>query len=492
MDHLPALVYGCAAFILLSAACILWRRGASCLSRGAVLFSNSAGRSWADGFRATLLMQSAVPASLVSLGMRCLGLSGAPFYGLGSAAGLLLPLTAFLPLWASAAAGLAGLFLLFAPVRSAAKIRDPGLLLLSVSLIGLFGHFSDLAAGAVFAFDAPSSQTAVSLLLLFLGICLCYLFESEAFALIVPIGVLSSGLIPVNAYLFYACGTHIGSFLRILVLAWDYRTDLGRDLELVFAHRALGAFLCILGIFVSDVPFFRGSLLFAVLWPCAAFAFASLPFLPASAKARRAAGGRDGTGSLCHPLFVHLPSVAVYALRIDAARRFTLCRDLFCLSMEAVIRPDGTDSQRLEEIEKQTALLEEKSSALLHALEKTATRGDAALLGALSGADSSLRLLHASVCDLAPYREDPVPSSASDFLDRIEDRTLRDMDAAIVLLTEASRSPQEPRTLPGEDESPGPDPSDPSVSGIAAVCRGISRCALACGDSFAGSDDPSL
>ena len=477
--YLIILYSGCAA-ILLYVAALLWRKGASLLPPRDLPGLPGARRPWVTGLLSSFVRQAGIPSAAVSVGMSAVGLKGALLFGVGSGAGFLMPAAVLLPLPFAALFGGAGLLLALLPIKKNNLVRGAGFLLLALCCVTLFNQFAGKAM----------SETAVSLVLpsplgylryipaFLMGICLCYLLESEGFALLVPGIGLCVGFLSVTSSLFFASGVYIGSFLRVLVLAWDWRRSGDRQLGMICLQRTLAALFSLGCAFTVPETFSRYR--FPVLMGlCLLPLAASVLLLPVCRKMDR---GED-TGRFWHPLFTELPRYSLGIIKMNISRLFGANRELFVLSMESLLKPNSPKAAVPEGTLSGVLRLEkEVFQALKDATESIPGNENNDFLLALEKAANGLSSVRASSERLSSLRGEIVPNPS--YLNGLEDSTLKDFDAAAGDFSDINSFPAPPAGSAFQAESASDVPYDPEDVRLCEICSFVSLAVLTAGETF--------
>ena len=470
---------GCAA-ILLYVAVLLWRMGSSLLLPRDLPGMPGTRRPWAMGLLSAFVCQSGIPSAAVSVGMSVLGLRGALLFGIGSGAGFLMPAASVLSLPFAALFGVAGLLLILLPIKKNDLIRGAGFLLLSLCCVALFDQFAGKAASAAavsFALPSPSGHLRYFPAFL-LGICLCYLLGSEGFAMLVPGIGLCSGLLSVTSCLFFASGIYIGSFLRVLVLAWDWRRLADRQLGMICLHRVLTALLCLGCAFTVPESFslYRFPVLLGLcLLPLAA-SFLLLPVC------RKMDCGSE-SDHFWHPLFTELPRYSMGILKMNISRLFGANRELFVLAMESLLKPNDPNSAvPVGKLSRVLFLEKEIFQALKDAMETIPGNENNACILALEKAANGLSGVRAASERLASLRGETVPSAS--YLNVLEDNTLKDFDSAAGAFSDKNSTPAHPAGSAFQGETGIDVPYDPEDVRVSEICAFISLAVLTAGETF--------
>ncbi|MBR4501487.1 MAG: hypothetical protein IKP22_06295 [Clostridia bacterium] len=481
MDLYHIILHGGCAAILLYVAAILWRRGASLLPLRSFPGMPGARRPWAMGLLSAFVCQTGIPSAAVSVGMSILGLKGALLFGIGAGAGFLMPAASFLSLPFSALFGAAGLLFTLIPFKkSRLPARGVGFLLLSLCCVALFDQFAGKAASAAAVspiFPSPFGYLRYVPAFL-LGICLCYLLESEGFALLVPGIGLRAGLLSVTSCLFFAAGVFIGSFLRVLVLAWEWRRSADRQMGMVCLHRVLTAFFCLACAFTVPEKFsqYRFAVLLGLcLLPLAA----SLVLIPFCGKTY------FGTEAhrFWHPLFTELPRYSLGILKTNICRLFSAERELFVLSMESLLKPNDPEAGvPVETLSKALFLEKEIFQALEDATETIPGNENSICLHALEKAANGLSSVRAASEHILSLRGETVPSQS--VLNTLEDNTLRDFDSAAGAFSDKNSVPAPPAGSSFQSGERKDFPSDADSVRIDEICAFISLAVQTAGETF--------
>ncbi len=481
MDLYHIILHGGCAAILLYVAAVLWRKGASFLSPRGFPGMPGARRPWAMGLLSAFVCQRCVSSAAVSVGMSVLGLRGALLFGIGAGAGFLMPAASLLSLPFAALFGAAGLLFTLIPVKThSLPIRGIGFLFLSLCCVALFDQFAGKAASAAAAsplFPSPLGYLRYVPAFL-LGICLCYLLESEGFALLVPGIGLCSGLLSVTSCLFFAAGVYIGSFLRVLVIVWEWRRSADRHMGMICLHRVLTSLFCLACAFTVPekmTPHRFAVLLGLCLLPLAA----SLVLIPFCGKKDR------GTEEhrFWHPLFTELPRYSLGILKVNVSRLFSADRELFVLSMESLLHPnDPRSAVPVETLSRALFLEKEIFQALEDAMETIPGNENNIYLLALEKAANGLSSVRAASEHLSALRGETVPSQS--VLNTLEENTLRDFDAAAGAFSDKNTSPAPPAGSAFQSEAREDCSSDPDSVRIDEICAFISLAVRTAGETF--------
>ncbi len=484
MDLNYVVMNGLCALSLLCLAAHLWRRGAFLLAPG--WLPGAAGRRipWLRGLFDTLLCQSGIPAASVGIGMGCLGMQGSALFALGGGAGILLPLVPLLSFQFAGFLGAAGLLLLMIPSRKTTLPRGAGFLLMSLCCVILFEMFAEKAASAAIITDyrIPSIDWLQCILSFLLGICLCSLLGSEGFALLVPGSLLCAGFFSVASYLFFAAGIFLGSFLRVLFLAWEWRDLADRLLGLIGIHRLITAVLCLVCAFTLFGPLTPTPIiLFSVV--CLAPLVSSVVLLPFNMRKKT----EEKPVSFWHPLFRELPRVGLYMLRAEIIRLFIVNRRLFSAAMGSLLRPEAEDESDTAGARKKARATEKRVFAALDELAGNVPASESVRFYiALEKAASELHCVRAASERLLSLSGANLTVSDTSFLSALEEGTLKDFEAATGVFADETGSTELPPSVPsrrlgGVDPA---DPSDPVSAHADELCAVISGSVLTAGTVF--------
>ena len=481
MDVLSALACGCAALSLLSAAALLWRSGASLLPVSNLFSGGKSGKMWLNGLYVSLCFQSTAPAGIASLGLNVHGVPGAAAFAMGASAGVLLPLAYFMPFEAAAIGGLIGIVLFCAPFGTRSFTRPLSFFLLSLSASGFFFRFARAAVSAavITQYSPQFPMAAEGVFGLVLGVCFCFLLRGEGFALLAPLYPLSAALVSVHAYLFYACGVFIGSFLRVIAHSWEWRESVPGMLNRLCVQRVAAILMCLAVLFFCDKLPIADSMLFVIAVPPALQLIASLIMLPFSLGDPECRRSSSMKPAYCVSLFRPLPQVLFAGLKAECVRLFTIDRGVFLNAVESLLNPESVRPAAFRNQTEQAAAYEARFlRALKNAAEETPCYIDPSCLAALAEAGAGLKAMRTAA---ERFVNPPVtPGAASmEYLAALQAATLRDIDHAMALFTEKSGFPT------AEPRGPGLPPEEEPFAAMAGeICRSVSLGALLAGSSL--------